>query len=69
MFSFKNTEYNILEKNTGTREAMAKYQENYLIAQDVYNDNGIIRGGIIAILTPEEFDILGLTDYQAPEFF
>jgi len=68
MFSFFDTIHNIIEKNIIYEVAQKKYHNKIMIVINGHVENRRIRGDIIAILTPEEFDELDKPDDIAPRF-
>ena len=69
MFSFKEPEYKILEKDVAKSDIISKYKDNYLIVKNAHNVNGRIYGDVLAILTREEFEELDLGECEAPKFY
>ena len=59
MFSFDNPNPSILEHNVNYNDIEAIYTDKYVIAINPHTIDGNTFGDIIAILTPEQYRILG----------
>ena len=68
MFSFISTDYKIIEKNIIYEVAQKKYHDKIMIVTNGHVENKRIRGDIIAILIPEDFDMLEMPENIAPRF-
>ena len=68
MFSFFENDYSVIENNVMFEDMQIKYADKYMIIKNGHVENKRIHGDIIAILTPEEYEVLEVPKSIAPKF-